>query len=505
MTINGNLTLNTGSTTTFEINGAVSCVEHDQLIVNGTVAINGASLDVQATGAIPAGTILIANDATDGINGSKFIGAPEGGTITVNGTDYRATYTGGDGNDFSLFPDNQAPSAVCNPVTVDADANCQGAAVGAMFGTGSSDPDGDPLTFSVSPAGPYALGSTTVTVSVSDGALTATCQTTITVEDNDAPIAPVLATLTDECLVTVEAPTTIDNCGGLITATTNAPLEYEEQGTFTITWTFADGNGNSVDVDQSVVIEDVTDPTATCAATVSVTTDPDQCEAVVTVPGPTVADNCSVSGAGANFAGDNDRASSFSASPTGPYTVEAWVKPKAFSGNPSPLATRFNGNNGFLFYVYGGSIGYWIWDGGWRSISYNSQILANQWYHIAGSWDGTDMHLYVNGTLVGSRPATYTPSGSLPLSIGGFGNFSYFDGDIDEVRVWDFARSEAEIQITMNEELAGTEAGLRAYYNFNEGVIGGDNTSISQFADVQETVTMQPYRVWRFQVRFPTT
>jgi len=73
-----------------------------------------------------------------------------------------------------------------------------------------------------------------------------------------------LATLTDECSVTATAPTTTDNCAGTITGTTSDPLTYTEQGTYTITWTFDDGNGNSIDVEQTVIIEDVTDPTIEC-------------------------------------------------------------------------------------------------------------------------------------------------------------------------------------------------------------------------------------------------
>ncbi len=53
---------------------------------------------------------------------------------------------------------NQPPVAVCQPVTVNADGNCQGTAVASDFDGGSSDPDGDPLTFTVSPIGRYPVG-----------------------------------------------------------------------------------------------------------------------------------------------------------------------------------------------------------------------------------------------------------------------------------------------------------------------------------------------------------
>jgi hypothetical protein len=96
-------------------------------------------------------------------------------TITVTVTD-------------PLMTCNQAPVAVCQAVTVDADANCEATTVTAEdFDDGSSDADMDPLTFSVSPAGPYALGTTNVTLTVSDGTSISTCMTTVTVNDVTPP------------------------------------------------------------------------------------------------------------------------------------------------------------------------------------------------------------------------------------------------------------------------------------------------------------------------------
>ncbi len=80
---------------------------------------------------------------------------------------------------------NQAPNAVCQNITVNADANCQGNAAAADFNNGSSDPNSDPLTFSVAPAGPFALGNTSVVLTASDGSLSSTCTASIQVNDAD--------------------------------------------------------------------------------------------------------------------------------------------------------------------------------------------------------------------------------------------------------------------------------------------------------------------------------
>jgi PKD repeat protein len=78
----------------------------------------------------------------------------------------------------------------------------------------------------------------------------------IIVSDTIAPLAPVLADATGECSVTVSAPTTSDNCVGEVTGTTADPVSYTEQGTYFITWTFDDGNGNISTSIQKVIVED---------------------------------------------------------------------------------------------------------------------------------------------------------------------------------------------------------------------------------------------------------
>ena len=61
-----------------------------------------------------------------------------------------------------------------------------------------------------------------------------------------------MADVTGQCTATAVAPTTTDACVGTITGTTSDPLTYNTQGTFVIHWTFNDGNGNSIIVNQNV-------------------------------------------------------------------------------------------------------------------------------------------------------------------------------------------------------------------------------------------------------------
>ncbi|MBO3100343.1 hypothetical protein, partial [Gelidibacter pelagius] len=83
---------------------------------------------------------------------------------------------------------------------------------------------------------------------------------------------------------------TTDNCGATITGTTSDPLTYSTQGTHVITWNFDDGNGNSINVNQNVIIDNITNPaiptladvTGECSATATVPTTTDNCGATIT-------------------------------------------------------------------------------------------------------------------------------------------------------------------------------------------------------------------------------
>ncbi len=83
---------------------------------------------------------------------------------------------------------------------------------------------------------------------------------TIIVNDTTNPVTPTLADVTGECSVTAVFPTTTDGCGGIntITGTTSNALTYTTIGTHVITWNFDDGHGNSIDVNQNVIVTDVT-------------------------------------------------------------------------------------------------------------------------------------------------------------------------------------------------------------------------------------------------------
>ena len=112
-------------------------------------------------------------------------------------------------------------------------------------------------------------------------------------------------------------------------------------------------------------------------------------------------------------------------------------------------------------------------------------IIPMTWQHFAWVYDGSAIKLYVNGVLKGSKAATgsFTAT-NIPFAVGrsiaGGGLNFFWGGRIDEVSAWSKALSQAEIQAMVQNELTGSETGLQMYYKFNQGVPGGNNTSITK-------------------------
>ena len=107
------------------------------------------------------------------------------------------------------------------------------------------------------------------------------------------PMVVSLPTITKECTVTtadIPVPTATDNCTGTITATTTDALNYTQQGTYTINWTYDDGNGNTTIQQQTIVVDDVTVPVPTVVSLPVITRECAVTTADILVP--TAVDNC---------------------------------------------------------------------------------------------------------------------------------------------------------------------------------------------------------------------
>ncbi len=109
----------------------------------------------------------------------------------------------------------------------------------------------------------------------------------------------------------------------------------------------------------------------------------------------------------------------------------------------------------------------------WGRLMVYDLVPADQWTHLAVTYSvSTGIKVYYGSQLVyhGTGTGNIT-TGSLPLRIGARVDTlytEYFKGEIDEVRIWNVARSQSQISQNMNRELTGAEPGLVAYYNFDE-------------------------------------
>ncbi|MDP6054982.1 MAG: hypothetical protein QF879_21800, partial [Candidatus Latescibacteria bacterium] len=110
----------------------------------------------------------------------------------------------------------------------------------------------------------------------------------------------------------------------------------------------------------------------------------------------------------------------------------------------------------------------------------------DQWYHVAMVREGSTLRVFEDGIFLGETSMSSSPfniTGAVVLGqeqdgvVGGFDPNQAFEGQIDELRVWDIAHTAVEIQTNMYSELSGNETGLVGYWNCNTGE---NNTLIDQ-------------------------
>ena len=103
-----------------------------------------------------------------------------------------------------------------------------------------------------------------------------------------------------------------------------------------------------------------------------------------------------------------------------------------------------------------------------------SSLRDGNWHHIAFTFDSavSEARLYLDGSLSGVSAASgLIHTTNFNVTIGTFlGHLpAFFEGFIDEVRIWNVARTSAQITESMNRDLTGAEPGLVGYWNFSEG------------------------------------
>ncbi|QTY25897.1 LamG-like jellyroll fold domain-containing protein [Flavobacterium sp. CS20] len=119
-------------------------------------------------------------------------------------------------------------------------------------------------------------------------------------------------------------------------------------------------------------------------------------------------------------------------------------------------------------------------------VSSVSSVIDNSWHHVAVTYNNVEAIIYIDGIQNSAVTGSGTINNSTyPVSIGenlqATGRF--YQGNIDEVRIWDVARTAEQIESSKNCEVEGSEVGLVAYYKFNQGLGSQDNSSITSLTD----------------------
>jgi len=162
------------------------------------------------------------------------------------------------------------------------------------------------------------------------------------------------------------------------------------------------------------------------------------------------------------------------------FTIEAWIYAETWQSQiwQGSIVAKDNqgpdrgfafrcGDNGKLSFVM-------AVDNVWEEAFTSSIMNTNQWHHVATVVDNGTITLYIDGQPSATHNFTGTPSAGpdLDVSIGastGFGS-RFFHGVIDEVRIWNDARTQTEIIDNMTVDLTGSEANLATYFPMNEGL-----------------------------------
>ena len=170
-------------------------------------------------------------------------------------------------------------------------------------------------------------------------------------------------------------------------------------------------------------------------------------------------------------------------------TIEAWIKTSSTNGEQQVIVDYGNLATGqrFTFNIINNSFLRLEVQG--SGLSGTTVINDGNWHHVATVYDPNatnKVSLYVDGVLdiAGNFTTTVNTNLVTPVRIGRrIDNVKTFNGSIDEVRIWSLAKTQAEIQASMNVEFCATQPNLMGYYKFNQGVAGGANTSVVTVPD----------------------
>jgi hypothetical protein len=170
---------------------------------------------------------------------------------------------------------------------------------------------------------------------------------------------------------------------------------------------------------------------------------------------------------------------------TGRFTLEAWVYYNG--GSDAQSIIRKDGD--YNLYINGNTLHAEVWPSGmgnssWQRIDGQGTVPVNRWTHVAAVWNNGTMQLFLNGALQISTNTSGAISATAPLTLGKsqvYGNL--LNGRLDEVRIYNAALTQANIQADMFSTASAVPASLKLYLDFDQGTAGGSNTTVTSLPD----------------------
>jgi len=183
---------------------------------------------------------------------------------------------------------------------------------------------------------------------------------------------------------------------------------------------------------------------------------------------------------------------------TDEITVETWINIQSITttgpglGQGLPGIDNLTTNVWLLQLNLDNTISFYVNDAGTPRIAQStSAVIGTGWHHVVGVASATETAIYIDG----AKQATDAGIGSTILNVPSanlqigkdlrYNTGRFFDGQIDEVRIWSEALCAAKIIARKDCELVGNEDNLEHYYNFNQGVAAGSNATETTLLDGQ--------------------
>ena len=151
-------------------------------------------------------------------------------------------------------------------------------------------------------------------------------------------------------------------------------------------------------------------------------------------------------------------------------TLAAWVYRRHGSSGTAIGKWYQNKTWSYVLHTSSGSGFRLHWDDGTQTNVTGFWLPYLEWVHYAATYDGTAMRVFVNGELVSESPVAgkRIDATDNPVWLGSSGYRDRHWGLLDEVQIWNIARTQDQIRASMREGLAGTESGLVAWFPFED-------------------------------------